>query len=157
MNGVADNPTAWLEDAVAFSQHGELVQDSAEHVRVNDRVKAAGPKRQHAAISRDHVGFFFEITFGSKQGVEGNVARHEAASAGLCKIGSRPPMSCPDVQQAGSRRQREVVTEGPGLLNRRVTVEADLMTENRTLHLSGCLRPGASILLKEEIEIGLLV
>ena len=51
MDEVPRESSAGFQHAATFSQHGELVTESAEHVGVDDRVARSGPQGQGASVA----------------------------------------------------------------------------------------------------------
>ena len=79
MDDITRDATGRFEHSVAFSQHGEFLRDSAEHVRVNNRVEAARRERERTAVCRDGAGLS-NIALGRAQYIHWNIGCDEPAT-----------------------------------------------------------------------------
>ena len=117
---------------MAFSQHGELVRDSTEHVRVDNGIERGRPKRQHATISGHDVaaGCFTTrepLRACLPQGIPRYVGGDQATTVRSGDLRSRPPAPRPNVQQNTGRGQREQIAEGLGLVECGIPVQPNLL------------------------------
>ncbi len=127
-----------LHDAVALSQHGELVWDSTECIGVYRGVEVAGRKWQGATVSGDEPGVTREwtsrdIRLRLTQGVEWNVAADEVAFEPLRDVESRPSVTAPDFQETAAGGWGQNVAQRVCLLDRREAVLADFVAEDGAL------------------------
>ena len=91
VDDIAGNTTARLEDTMTFSQHGELVRDSTQDIRVNNRCHASRLQRQGATVrGKDSCDGVF---LGFPEGVQRDVSGYQP---NIVRVGNvRPGPAAP--------------------------------------------------------------
>ena len=151
---VAGEAPARLHDPMALSQHGELVGDSTEHVRVHDGVEGRRTKRQPAAIGRYDVRPTAECATTDMglcltQRVQRHVTEDDIAWMPPRDLHTGPTVSTPDIQEPLAGQHANDVAQRLSLGERRVSVQTDLMTQHGALNAPRCVAVRPSVVLEE--------
>ena len=156
MDHVAGDATARRQNPVTFSQHGELVGESTQYIRVNGRRHGVVSQRKSTSVGchnhlRGSERGAHGIGLSLEESVPGQVSRNQTRPPGARDVRARPLATRTDIQQTPLAGQLEVLAEGLGLRDCRVAVEPDLLTQRELLELSCGARALAVVFSLKEI------
>ena len=151
VNDVPGQAPTGLEDAAAFSQHGECVADSAEDVGVHDRVTGARSQRQGASVAAQYP--CGPSTLRARQRLPGQVGADQTTPQLCSDVQTRPPSSGTEVQQPVAETDLEMATQITRLRHRRIAVQPDIVPEGVQLDPVRRQGPCLAVTLLTEREV----
>ena len=119
---------------MTFSQHGELVRNSAEDIGVYDAVEELGQERQRHAVGGQHgvVRMVCRIGHGSPglhQRLPRHIRRDHPAPTGTGDVPPRPPATGSQIEETLVRRESQALDQVLRLVDGGEPVEADFMSQ----------------------------